>query len=174
MGFQYSTSPGNHCGLKCYTTVSQRWGSQWSKPGPFLHIQELCFRPNQHCYQQRMAGKMWGSGPRASSHLQVWEGVLSRALHFQARWSAVLQLGFYLFSYVLVLIREKIKRLVSNGDFKKRCQPGTFGKLSEPYATTPSEHSYANKLPKNAAAGCQNQQSMFLQRAQVMGIALIL
>lgn len=49
-----------------------------------------------------------------------------------------------------------------------------FGNLSEHYAITPSEHSYANKLPKNAAAGCQKQQSMFLQRAQVMAIALIL
>lgn len=51
---------------------------------------------------------------------------------------------------------------------------GMFGNLSERYAITSSEHSYANKLPKNAAAGCQNQQSTFLQTAQVMGITLIL
>lgn len=30
-----------------------------------------------------------------------------------------------------------------------------------------------DKLPKNAAAGCQTQQFMFLQRAQLMRIALV-
>lgn len=57
--------------------------------------------------------------------------------------------------------------------FSEKVQTRTFGTLSEHYATL-REHSYANKPPKNAAVGCQKLQPMFLQRAQVMGIALIL
>lgn len=93
------------------------------------------FQSKLACNQQHMAGKMLGNGPRVSSHLQVCAGMLPRALHFQATWSAVLQ--FSLFNYVLFLIREKNKRFVSDWGFKKRYKTGTFGNLSGHYVITP-------------------------------------
>ena len=65
---------------------------------------------------------MLGNGPSASSHLQGPEGVLPRVHHFQARWSAVLPLGFFFLLSFGFNKRKKFKSLFQMEVLRKGTQ----------------------------------------------------
>lgn len=78
---------------------SSRQGNQWSKPGPFLHIQEgvsgwICIATVLYM--------RWGNKPRASFHLQVHEDVFPRPGD-----PAVLQLGFFWLCFAFTKRKNK-------------------------------------------------------------------